>query len=186
LFNNEDEIFEQEGLDDLKTKSYIETKTDNATGLYREVLKGFSAQATDGFVKLHKNILQQLNSSPQDKTLSSKVQRAIMKYFKTKFFDQYVSERSEELGYNYANNLFYGEDNMQNRLSRIQSAIKKNKNNEFDQYIQGNTIINPLLKSLIPDIYDENDDFNNPGFIKLENALLEDSEDVNAIIIAWD
>jgi hypothetical protein len=109
-----------------------------------------------------------------------------MKYFKVQFFDRYVFERSEELGYNYANNLFYGEDNMQNRLSRIQSAIKKNKNNEFDQYTQGNTITNSLLKSLIPDIYDENDEFNNPGFIKLENALLEDSEDINAIIRAWD
>jgi hypothetical protein len=42
LFDNDDEMFEQRGLNALKNESYIGTKTKNATDLYKTILSNIS------------------------------------------------------------------------------------------------------------------------------------------------
>lgn len=190
LFNNEDDIFENEGLQALKKESYIDQKTKNAIDLYERILSQISIQSTATFKDAHERILTKLNSSSQNKQLSKKVTNAIMTWLKSKFFEQYVEQR----GSDYFDNLFYGKNSIQSRLIRLQNEIKRDKSGKFSKFGdngditlgENGKITNPLLKALQPDIYEDQKDFNSPLFIKLENALLDDSDNMNALERAWD
>lgn len=190
VFGNESGIFEQEGLDNLREKSYIERKTENAIGLYEDIFKQISMQSTDTFKKAHDAILNRLNSSPQNKELSRKVTNAIVTHFKLKFFRQYISEQGED----YFESLFYGKNSIQTRLLKLQNAILRDKSGKFSKFGEHGDITlgeygqitNPLLKALQLDVYDEKEDFLHPQFVKLENALLDDSDNANALERAWD
>lgn len=186
VFNNEDWVFEQQGLDDLKKNSFIGKKTENATDLYKEILGEFSLQATDPFVRIHDRILKRLNSSVENAQLSKKVQRGIMKYLKTRFFNSRIAMYTEANGVNYWDYLFYGEDSVQSHLIQIQNKLLRDKNGQFGDYAKAGVITNPLLKALQIDIYEERDGFNNPKLITLENALLDDSDNANSLERAWD
>ena len=175
-------FFDQQSLDNLRENSYIGNKTDLATKLFKEVLQNFSCQATDDFINLHEQIITRLNSSVENKKLSTKVTKAIMKYLKTQFFDTYTSLNEDE---DYVQNLFYGKDSLQNMLFKIQKLIKNNKKGIFDEYLSGGKIKNALLRSLMADIAEHKKDFMPLNFIKLENALMDDSEDMNTIERAW-
>lgn len=79
-------------------------------------------------------------------------------------------------------------------MIRIQNEIKRDKTGKFFKFgedknisLGGNGVItNPLLKALQPDIYEQAKGFQHPQFIKLENALLDDSDNMNALERAWD
>lgn len=186
VFNNEDgTLFEQEGLNDLRDNSYVGSKTMRAINLYTEIIGGFSLQATSRFKNIHDKILKRLNSSPQNVDLSKKVQRLIMKALKFRFFYNYAAERSDD-DFNYWNSLFYGPDSIQNLLIKIQNKIMRDSKDAFSEYGSGGIITDPLLKALQPDFYEDREDYNNPHMIKLEGALLDDSENANAIERSWD
>lgn len=190
LFDNEDGMFEDEGLTALKNGSYIDKKTKNAVDLYERILSQFSIQSTATFKDAHDKILERLNSSSQNKTLSKKVTTAIMTWLKSKFFEEYVSQRED----GYYNSLFYGDNTIQARLIKIQNEIKRDKTGKFSKFGEdggitlgeNGTITNPLLKALQPDVYEGAKGFDSPQFIKLENALLDDSDNANALERAWD
>lgn len=190
LFGNEDGVFEDEGLQALKDQSYVDKKTKNATDLYERILSTFSIQSTATFKDAHNKIMTKLNSSTQNKQLSKKVTTAIMTWLKARFFEQYIIERGED----YYRSLFYGKDSIQSRLIKIQNEIKRDKSGKFSKFGDNGditlgehgTITNPLLKALQADIYEQTKGFSNPQFIKLENALLDDSDNANAIERAWD
>ena len=190
LFNNEDGLFESEGLVKLKENSYIDTKTKNATELYEKILSQISIQSTYTFKEAHNKILRKLNSSVQNKQLSKKVTTAIMTWLKSKYFEDYVNQKGEE----YFNSLFYGDSSIQTRLIKIQNKIKNDRSGEFSKFGENGDITlgehgiitNPLLKALQPDVYEKKSGFNHPLFVKLENALLDDSDNMNAIERAWD
>jgi len=190
LFDNEDGMFEDEGLTALKNDSYVDKKTKNAVDLYERILSQFSIQSTATFKDAHDKILERLNSSSQNKTLSKKVTTAIMTWLKSKFFEEYVSQRGD----GYYNSLFYGDKTIQARLIKIQNEIKRDKTGKFSKFGEdggitlgeNGTITNPLLKALQPDVYETTKGFDSPQFIKLENALLDDSDNANALERAWD
>ena len=190
LFDNSDGLFEDEGLSMLKEQSYIDVKTKNATELYERILSEFSIQSTAVFKDTHDRILTKLNSSAQNKQLSKKVTVAIMTWLKGKFFDDYIKQRGED----YFDSLFYGKNSIQSRLIKLQNEIKKDKTGKFSKFGDNGditlgeygVITNPLLKALQPDVYEKSKGFNNPLFVKLENALLDDSDNMNALERAWD
>lgn len=190
VFNNEDGLFEDKGIQNLKNNSYVDVKTKNATDLYRRILSTFSIQSTATFVDAHNRVMTKLNSSAQNKALSKKVTAAIMTWLKSKFFQQYIEEKGDE----YFQDLFYGKNSIQNRLIKIQNEIKRDTTGKFFKFgedknisLGGNGVItNPLLKALQPDIYEQVKGFQHPQFIKLENALLDDSDNMNALERAWD
>ena len=193
VFDNGDGMFEDEGLTALKGangESYIDTKTKNATELYERILSTFSIQSTATFKLAHDTIMRKLNSSAQNKKLSKKVTSAIMTWLKSKFFEQYI----EQKGQDYFDGLFYGKDSIQARLIKIQNEIKRDKSGKFSKFGENGditlgengVITNPLLKALQPDVYEEAKGFRHPQFIKLENALLEDSDNMDALERAWD
>ena len=191
VFANKDGVFEDYGLFKLRGKdrgSYIETKTNNAISLYSDILQNISLQATDYFKAIHEHILTKLNSSAQNQDLSRKVKNAIMTYIKILFFDNQVipDMKMERENENYANDLFYGDNTVQDNLIRLQNMLKRDKKGEFKMYAKGGIITNPLLRALQSDFYEDRDGYNNPKFIKLENSLLDDSESSNAIERAWD
>lgn len=198
VFDPEVSLFEAEGLQRLQGKvdsefeneSYIDTKTRNAIDLYEEILKNVSFQTTPAFKQMHDRILTTLNSSPQNKKLSKKVNDAILTWIKSIFFENYINEK----GRDYFENLFYGKDSVQARLIKLTNEIKRDRTGKYYKFGKygnvsfgyGGVITNPLLKALQPDVYDESKDFLHPMFVKLENALLDDKENSNAIIRAWD
>ena len=190
LFDNADGMFEDEGLSALKENSYVDRKTQNATGLYERILSQFSIQSTATFKDAHDRILNRLNSSSQNKQLSKKVTVAIMTWLKSKFFADYIDQKGQD----YFDSLFYGENSIQSRLIRIQNEIKRDKTGKFSKFGDNGDITlgehgiitNPLLKALQPDIYEKAKGFKNPQFVKLENALLDDSDNTNALERAWD
>ena len=189
LFNNEDGMFEDEGLKSLKEDSYIDTKTKNATELYERVLSQISIQSNYTFKEAHDKILKKLNSSVQNKQLSKKVTTAIMTWLKSRYFEHYVDQKGQD----YFNNLFYGKDSIQSRLIKIQNEIKNDRTGKFSKFGdngditlgENGTITNPLLRALQPDVYEKKGGFNHPQFVKLENALLDDSDNINALERAW-
>lgn len=186
VFDNDDDVFEQEGLDDLKNNSFVGRKTENATGLYSDILQEISLQASPTFVRIHDRILRRLNSSVENIQLSKKAQKGIMKYLKTRFFNSLIETLTEQRGENYWDYLFYGEDSVQSHFIQIKNKLERDKKGEFSDYAKAGVITNPLLKALQVDIYDERDGFNNPKLVTLENALLDDSDNANAIERAWD
>lgn len=190
LFDNDDEMFEQKGLDDLKNESYIGVKTENATSLYRDILRNISMQATDQFADIHSKLMSKFNSSEQNKTLSSKVSKYMMKAIKSVFFE---TELLPTLGVQhniepreYINSLFFGNDTVQDQILKIQNKIRNDKVGNFSQYGGNGIITNSLLKGLQSDVYEDREGCNNPKFLKLENAVLDESDNANAIERAWD
>lgn len=176
------EFFEQEGLTALKEHSYVDVKTTNATKLYKDILQNISMQANNSFDNLCDKILSKLNSSIQNTTLANKVSKAIMTHVKTEFFKQYLKQQGET----YYDDLLYGEDNIMVRLIKFQNKVKNVKNKKYSRYGTGGTITNPLLKALRADVYEKRQNFDDPVFITLENALLEDSDNSSALERAWD
>ena len=184
VFDNADGVFEDEGLQKLQTESYIKTKTDNAIDLYERILGEFSIQASIPFKEAHDKIITKLNSSSQNKQLSKKVTQAILKWIKSQYFKNVKG----------FDDLFYGENSIQNRLVKLQNQIINDKTGKFSKFGdngditlgENGKITNPLLKALQPDIYEEKKGFLHPMFIKLENALLEDSDNADALERAWD
>lgn len=182
VFDNEDGIFEQQGLDDLKNKSYIDTKTHNAIDLYTDILKSFSIQATASFKKVHDKVMERLNSSVQNKVLSSKITKAIMTHIKLDFFTKYCDQRGD----NYYQDLLYGDNTVQYRLLHLQNAIRSDKSGKYRKYGTAGIITNPLLKALQADVYENRVGFDNPKLIIMQDALLEDKDNANALERAWD
>jgi hypothetical protein len=182
VFDNEDGIFEQQGLDDLKNKSYIDTKTHNAIDLYADILKSFSIQATASFKKVHDKVMERLNSSVQNKVLSSKITKAIMTHIKLDFFTKYCDQRGE----NYYQDLLYGDNTVQYRLLHLQNSIRSDKSGKYRKYGTAGIITNPLLKALQADVYENRVGFDNPKLIIMQDALLEDKDNANALERAWD
>lgn len=185
VFDNEDGIFEQQGLDDLRTKSYIETKTMNATQLYEDILSTFSIQATKSFKAIHDKILIKLGTTPQNKKISTKTTKAIMTHIKNRFFKAYAEQHEDP---DYYRRMFYGDnkESIQGRILRLKNLIKKDKTGKYAKYGKNGVITNPLIKALQADVYEEREGFDNPQLIMLENALLDDSDTKNALERAWD
>ena len=196
VFNNQSEMFEQEGLDALKGEknteyegySFIDTKTHNATDLYERILREFSIQSTQKFADAHERLLTKLNSSEENKQLSAKVTTAMMTWLKSKFFKAYIQQQPE----GYFDKLFYGKESIQARLIRLQNQVKRDREDKFYKHGEhgitlgrNGVITNPLLKALQADIYEEKDGFNHPLFIKLESALIDESVKLNDLERAW-
>ena len=190
LFDNNDEMFEQRGLDALKDESYIGTKTKNATDLYKQILSNISIQATDEFADIHSKLMSKFNSSEQNKTLSKKVSKYMMKAIKSVFFETEllptIASKNNIEPEEYINNLFFGNDSVQDQILKIQNKIRNDKVGNFSQYGNNGIITNSLLRGLQSDVYEDRDGFNNPKFLKLENAVLDESDNANAIERAWD
>lgn len=182
VFDNADGIFEQQGLDNLRNNSYIDVKTHNAIDLYELILKQFSIQATNSFKNVHNKIIEKLNSSVQNKVLSSKVVRAIMTHIKLDFFSKYCDQRGED----YYQNLLYGDNSIQYRLLHLQEAIRNDKSGKYRKYGSAGIITNPLLKALQADVYENRVGFDNPKLIIMQDALLDDKDTANALERAWD
>ena len=182
VFENKDGIFEQAGLDDLRKNSYVDTKTHNAIDLYELILKQFSIQATDSFKKVHNKIIERLNSSVQNKVLSSKITKAIMTHIKLDFFSKYCEQRGE----NYYQDLLYGDNTVQYKLLHLQNSIRNDKTGKYHKYGSAGIITNPLLKALQADVYENRNGFDNPKLIIMQDALLDDKDTANALERAWD
>lgn len=182
VFENKDGIFEQAGLDDLRNNSYVDTKTHNAIDLYELILKQFSIQATDSFKKVHNKIIERLNSSVQNKVLSSKITKAIMTHIKLDFFSKYCEQRGE----NYYQDLLYGDNTVQYKLLHLQNSIRTDKTGKYLKYGSAGIITNPLLKALQADVYENRNGFDNPKLIIMQDALLDDKDTANALERAWD
>lgn len=182
VFENKDGIFEQAGLDDLRKNSYVDTKTHNAIDLYELILKQFSIQATKSFKKVHNKVIERLNSSVQNKVLSSKITKAIMTHIKLDFFSKYCEQRGE----NYYQDLLYGDNTVQYKLLHLQNSIRNDKTGKYRKYGSAGIITNPLLKALQADVYENRNGFDNPKLIIMQDALLDDKDTANALERAWD
>lgn len=190
VFNNDDMLFEQDGLDRLKDESFIGTKTNNALDLYERIISQISLQGTKQYKDIHSGLMSKFHSSEQNKDLSRKVSKYMMKAIKQMIFDNDILPMySRERGLSsveYAESLFFGDNTIQDQLLKIQNKIRNDKKDAFSNYGANGIIINPLLKALQADVYQEREGYGNPKFIKLENAVLDDSDNANAIERAWD
>lgn len=190
VFNNDDMLFEKDGLDRLQDESFIGTKTNNALDLYERIISQISLQGTEQYKNIHSGLMSKFHSSEQNKDLSRKVSKYMMKAIKQLIFDNNILPvYSRERGLSsveYAESLFFGDNTIQDQLLKIQNKIRNDKKGAFSSYGANGTIINPLLKALQADVYQEREGYGNPKFIKLENAVLDDSDNANAIERAWD
>ena len=190
VFDNDDRLFEQYGLNRLKNESFIGEKTNNALSLYERIISQISMQGTEQYRDMHSDLMAKFHSSEQNKELSKKVSRCMMKVVKQLIFDDdIVPDYAEDRGMtamDYAESLFFGDNTIQDQLLKIQNKIRNDKKGSFASYGVNGTIINPLLKALQADVYQEREGYANPKFIKLENAVLDDSDNANAIERAWD
>lgn len=190
VFDNADRLFEQSGLQRLRDESFIGKKTNNALNLYERIISQISMQGTKQYRDIHSDLMAKFHSSEQNKELSKKVSRCMMKVVKELIFDDdIVPDYAEDRGMSamdYAESLFFGDNAIQDQLLKIQNKIRNDKKGSFANYGVNGTIINPLLKALQADVYQEREGYANPKFIKLENAVLDDSDNANAIERAWD
>lgn len=190
VFDNNDELFEQDGIDRLKNESYIGTKTENSLSLYSRIINQISLQGTEQFKTIHNQLMEKFHSSEQNKDLSKKISRYMMTAIKKVFFDtELIPTLAKDRNMDdteYAESLFFGNNTVQDQLLKIQNKIRNDKKGVFSTYGENGVITNPLLKALQADVYEERDGYSNPKFIKLENAVLDDSDNANAIERAWD
>lgn len=190
VFDNDDKLFEQSGLTNLQKYSYIGTKTSNALSLYEQIISQISLQGTSQYKTLHEKLMEKFNSSEQNKELSKKISKCMMKVIKKLFFDtecipQYAAERNMS-DTQYAESLFFGKFTVQDQLLLIKNKIRNDQKGAFSNYGGNGIITNPLLNALQADIYEERDGYANPKFVKLENTMLDASDNANAIERAWD
>jgi hypothetical protein len=82
VFDNDDRLFEQYGLNRLKNESFIGEKTNNALSLYERIISQISMQGTEQYRDMHSDLMAKFHSSEQNKELSKKVSRCMMKVVK--------------------------------------------------------------------------------------------------------
>ena len=185
--NYSDDLFDHNGLDKLYNESYIGKKIRNATGLYKDIIENISLQADGQLLTLVQNVSKTIGSDMQDSRRTNKIVTAVMKNTKRKIFDAIVEKYAKQTGNeNYANDLFYGNDTVQDNLIRIKNLLQEDQTGEYRVFINNGTIINILLNQMQSDFYEEDASFNNPKFVIIENALTDDSQSINQIIRAWD
>ena len=105
-----------------------------------------------------------------------------MTHIKLDFFSKYCEQRGE----NYYQDLLYGDNTVQYRLLHLQNAIRNDKSGKYRKYGTAGIITNPLLRGLQADVYENRVGFDNPRLIIMQDALLEDKDNANALERAWD
>lgn len=194
-------VFESEGIvamfeggskdPSIPNESFIGFKTDTATSLYRRIMSGFSIQAQPWFLSLHLKIMNEIGYDASNKTVSSQVSRAIMKFIKSSFFYNGTGGWFYRQGIK-PKDLIIGNKTVQDKLECVQNSIKSEMEDEdgnllYERYGIDGKITNPILKALQADIYqDRYGESEHYKFITLENSLLDDRDDVNDLEQAWD
>lgn len=179
VFDNKLDYFNGSGLFALKENSYIQTKVDNATNLYRDIIANISIQADDTFNIIVNNILDIIEGDSKNTQLVRKINKTIMTFLKQKYFDNYMSEKERD-------DLLFGDNTVQDNLIRIINKLKSSTSPELKQYVSGGVIINKLLGQLTADHYNVDENFDHAKFVILENTMSDESTDINEITRAWD
>lgn len=178
VFGNQLDYFYDGGLQDLRDKSYIHTKVENATNLYRDIISNISIQTEDVFNVAVSNILMNIGGDQKNTQLVRKINKSIMTMLKQRFFEQYMSKQQRK-------DLLFGDNTVQDNLIRIINKLKSSSDTSLSQYVKGGVVINKLLSQLTADHYDADANFDQAKFVILENIMSDESTDINEITRAW-
>lgn len=178
VFGNELDYFYDGGLQDLKNKSYVHTKVENATNLYRDIISNISIQAEDTFNLAVNNILMNIGGDQKNTQLVRKINKSIMTMLKQRFFEQYMSKQQRK-------DLLFGDNTVQDNLIRIVNKLKSSSDTQLSPYVKGSVVINKLLSQLTADHYNADANFDQAKFVILENVMSDESTDINDITRAW-
>lgn len=94
LFFNPDGtgLFEEDGIRSMARESYIQTKTNNAIQMTKNILKGQFLQATRAFDRAIHDILSYIGrSGSKNVDLNNKIAKVIMASIKSEFINEYAS-----------------------------------------------------------------------------------------------
>lgn len=201
-------MFQPEGFDRMFSydECYIDHKTQSVIPEYQKLLSNFSLQATKGFSEIFYYISSEIGLYGTNQEGAKKVVTAIYSLIKSGFFygeDGYISK---QLGTS-PDSLLIGKRSVATKLSIVQNAIRSDNmlyvkdgkvvtdeegkavqiEGVYGKYGQNHKITNPLLRVLSEDVYQKNFDTESQyKFIYCDGTMLDDTENDNDLIAAWD
>lgn len=137
-------LFEEQGLRRMANSSYINTKTENAIQMTKNVLKGQFLQSTNAFDTAMRQILSAISrTESKDVKLRSKISRIITAAVESEFFNQYAEELRPN-NPNYIRDLVSeSEEEFTYSQAAGEKSIKLNSYSNYDltSYIGGTATI---------------------------------------------
>ena len=109
-------LFDETSLENLRSASYIKTKTELAIGLFRDILSSQLIDATNGFNTQCEAVLTELPVEEDEvgQQLSKKVADAILVSIRSDFFNQYANRWGINI-----RGLVNGSNTMYDRLNKL-------------------------------------------------------------------
>ena len=191
-------LFDETSLENLRSASYIKTKTELAIGLFRDILSSQLIDATNGFNTQCEAVLTELPVEEDEvgQQLSKKVADAILVSIRSDFFNQYANRWGINI-----RGLVNGSNTMYDRLNKLKIDLQtkdeyqdlRNSDGSVDNYLlqmltsgfthkQSMTEDeqNGVVAKSHPDTYAD------AKFLSTMTFMDDDSIDVDEVTAAWE
>lgn len=155
---------------DLFTKTFLQAKYNNSIQLLFDMLSGEIIDFTPGFINLIEDIEKLTNTYySRSADVASIISNEIKSSVLGKFFNQYLKDNGMSV-----HGLFFGENSIVNRVSRLQQQIAEGQYRELAD--------NEFLKMLWPNVLN-----NDKEPMRFENSITKqrDTDSKNAYTFAW-
>lgn len=155
---------------DLFTKTFLQAKYNNSIQLLFDMLSGEIIDFTPGFTNLIEDVEKLTNTYySRNADVASVISNEIKSSIFGKFFNQYLKDNKMSV-----HDLFFGENSIVNRVSRLQQQIAEGQYRELAD--------NEFLKMLWPNVLN-----NDKEPMRFENSITKqrDTDSKNAYTFAW-
>ena len=160
-------------------KSFIDSKTNYAINTLMDILESDavnSIQYTEAFQGTLDTLMSRLNL--YDKSIRKTLSNQLLGAVKARFFNIYAKQNNINV-----NNIFYGNDNLSNKLQMLKYKITNDTTGKYAAYGQNGTMTSPLLSVLNPVPYDS--DEKSPRFITILGSSQKEADEVADIKSDW-
>jgi hypothetical protein len=133
-------LFDEESLQNLRTKSYIQTKTERALNLFADILSDQLIDATRSFNSTVETVLTYLpvDDDNVSEKISKKIADTILVSIRSDYFNAYASKNGIDIP-----GLVTGDNTISDRLNRLKIAIQtedrysdfRNSDGSIDNYL---------------------------------------------------
>lgn len=155
---------------DLFTKTFLQAKYNNSIQLLFDMLSGEIIDFTPGFINLIEDVEKLTNTYySRNADVASIISNEIKSSIFGRFFNQYLKDNNMSV-----HGLFFGENSIVNRVSRLQQLIAEGSYRELAD--------NEFLKMLWPNVLN-----NDKEPMRFENSITKqrDTDSKNAYTFAW-
>ena len=191
-------LFDTESLDQLNQLSYIQTKTNNATKLFKDIIADQLVEATDAFGDQIEDITMYLPIEQDEvsQQIAKKVSDSILVSIRSDFFNTYASKWGINI-----RDLVSGDNTIYDRLNRLK--IEMQSKDEYEDYRNPDRSLDNYLINTLTSGYTHKqaltqeekdgiiavpvqDTYPDAKFLSTMTFMDDDSIDVDEMTAAWE